>query len=62
MLKIIRVSSCEECPYREYDNGRGFCEPFNICLKFNILLDDRLEDGSYPKLNEIHPKCKLDDK
>ena len=62
LRRIIKVKSCKTCPYRHYDNGGGFTEPFNICEKFSILLDEKLKDGGYFSVNtqRIHPECKLE--
>ncbi len=57
-MKIIKVENCFDCPYREYDNGGGFCEPFHTCSKSDfILLDD---DTYFNMWSKIHPDCELE--
>lgn len=62
-MKQIKVETCSSCPYKYDDNGGGHCEPFTICDKFNILLDEKYHPlNRFIELNEeIHPDCKLDD-
>jgi hypothetical protein len=54
--RIIKISSCKKCPYRHYDNGGGFTEPFDI------ILDDKMKNGEwfFVSNNGIHPECKLE--
>lgn len=62
-MKQIKVSHCTQCPYIHEDNGGGHCEPFIICDKYNILLDEKYHEfNRFIDLNkEIHPECRLDD-
>ena len=61
-MKVIKVKYCAECPYCTNDNGGGYCEPFIICEKFNIILDEYIKDSRFINLDEeIHPDCKLED-
>ena len=63
-MRIIKVKNCRKCPYKRDDNGGGFCEPFVMCDKFNIPLDDYSYNRKYGNWNygsrKIHPECKLD--
>jgi hypothetical protein len=62
-LKSITFECCRKCPYCVNDDGGGHCEPFNICDKYNILLDEKNFDlNRYIDLDEeIHPECELPD-
>lgn len=61
-MKIIKVKCCGVCPYKRDDNGGGYTEPFIICEKYLILLDEKYEpEDRWISLDEIHPLCKLED-
>jgi hypothetical protein len=57
-MKAIQVKNCEECPFRRYDNGGGFIEPFHICEKFNIIL---IDENCWTNLKKIHHDCRLNE-
>jgi hypothetical protein len=55
--RIIKVTSCKECPYKCYNDGQGHMEPYTMCVKFHFVIED--ENRSFD-LNKIHPKCQLE--
>lgn len=61
-MRQIKVETCSKCPYQFEDNGGGHTEPFVICDKYQILLDEKCHEvGRFINLyEEIHPECKLD--
>jgi hypothetical protein len=59
-MKRILVKNCGVCPYKRDDNGGGHVEPFIICEKYYIILDEKYE-GRWISLDEIHPECKLEE-
>lgn len=60
-MKQIKVKCCAVCPYKYDDNGGGHCEPFTICDKYSILLDNKFENRWIDLDKEIHPQCELED-
>ncbi len=58
-MRFIIVHCCFECPYRHYDNGAGFIEPFKICEKFNIILSEYNREYNFNEKIEIHKDCEL---
>jgi hypothetical protein len=57
-MKVIKVKTCDKCPYIHFDDGGGYCDEFTICEKYNILLTDITWFDIH---NKIHPDCKLED-
>lgn len=55
-LRLIPVRNCKNCPYRNYDNGGGYTEPFHICKRYNIIL---IDENKWSNLEKIHKDCKL---
>jgi hypothetical protein len=65
MIRIITIKNCRECPHSRHDNGGGYCEPFIMCDKFNIPLDDfdynkKYDNWNYHSSRTVHPRCRLD--
>lgn len=56
-IRIIKVTCCQECPYKRDDDGHGFTEPFTKCEQFDFIIED--ENISFD-LGKIHPKCQLE--
>jgi hypothetical protein len=55
--RIIEIKCCGDCPFNRHDNGGGFCEPFDICEKYSIIL---IDDTEWINLAaEIHKDCRL---
>jgi len=58
--RIIKVKTCDACPYIHKDSGMGHCASFVICNKYNILLSDKGGPENFDYKNKIHPDCKLE--
>jgi hypothetical protein len=56
-MRAIIVTCCGDCPYKDYDDGGGFIEPFYICDKYGMVLIDK--NNSMNLDREIHRDCKL---
>lgn len=61
MARIIRISTCGECPYIVHSDGRGYCDPFVRCDKFGIMLLDWDGPESFEYNDGIHPECRLEE-
>jgi hypothetical protein len=60
-MKMIKVKTCNECPFVHHDDGGGHCSGFINCSKFSIMLSDWDGPENFDIHRGIHPKCKLED-
>jgi len=60
-MKIIKVNTCDECPYIEHNSGMGYGPSFVKCDKFRIMLFNWGGSESFDYRRKIHPKCRLED-
>jgi hypothetical protein len=57
-MKVIKIETCNTCPYIYHDDGGGHCESFVICNRYAILFE-KYKDFDINK--SIHPDCRLED-
>jgi hypothetical protein len=58
--RIIKVTTCGECPYVRKDDGGGYASSFVICDKFDIMLFDWDGPEDFAYAWAIHPDCRLE--
>ena len=57
-IRIIKISSCGNCPLKYESDGGGFISAYTQCSKSNFILND---EHVYHDMSKIHPKCRLEE-